>query len=63
MSSSKKNYLKHKDAILSLCCNSACFECLVRDVCKSLCRERKIDVTKQLPPCKEAWVIWADKEE
>lgn len=56
------NYEKYKDKILE-CCNCVpCNRCLAREVCTELCKEKGIDPSKSVPPCKDAWLKWADKK-
>ena len=62
MSSTKQiNYLKHKEQLIErLALGSHCFNCLASNICKALCEERKIDVSRQDAPCVEAWKKWCN---
>lgn len=42
---------------------AVCYDCMAREVCDSLSKERGIDTSKQTPPCQEAWLKWAEAEE
>lgn len=54
------NYAHFKDEILMRCTSGACYNCMARSECTSLCKERGIDSSKDTPPCFEAWVLWGD---
>ena len=61
MPKTETNYEYYKDEILRRCCDGACYNCLARGECASLCAERGIDPSKSTPPCLEAWINWAKK--
>lgn len=42
---------------------AVCYDCMARKVCDTFSKERGIDTSKQTPPCKDAWLAWAEAEE
>lgn len=63
-STKQTNYLKHKEQLMErLASGSNCYNCPASNVCKSLCGERKIDVSRQDAPCVEAWKKWCNSAE
>lgn len=61
MPKAETNYDHFKEEILIRCHDGACYNCLARGECSSLCKERGIDSSKDTPPCFEAWLSWSNK--